>query len=413
MASASGLALGTSHRLRATPASIWVLLGGLLLVRAMGFGYLFLTFLLHERGYGPTRIEWALATFGVGWLIGQPLCGWLTDRVGRRRTLVGFLVLGAAGLPVLGTSAAPVAVLAGALLAGMSHDASRPVISAAIADQVPDDGHRAWLNGWRHLVLNAGGALAGGLGGLLAGPLGMPALYWLNAAACGAFTLLVLRYVPADVAVSVESDQERYRECLADARLWILVAASLGALVPLMATYAAVPLLMTSDHLPPAAFGTIQLAASAAVVLLTPLLNPWLSRRAASPRPMLAEVAASSVFLGAAMAGIGFTSTVLGYGLAVVATIPGEVIWFVAISDVLNRIAPTHARGIYNGVWGMSLAGASVLSPLLTAWALDLGGKPMVGATIAAAGLFGAICCVPLALGARGANHPDASRFPR
>ncbi|WP_051342084.1 MFS transporter [Pseudonocardia spinosispora] len=383
---------------RSMPPAIWVLVGGQMLIRAAGFAYPFMTYLLDGRGYDADTTGWVLATFGAGWVVGQVLCGWLADHIGRRTTLLAAMSLSVVVLPVLGMAEGLPVLLVGAFLAGVIYDAARPVISAAVAAMVPDDEGRAWINGWRHFALNVGVAVAGAAGGLLAGPFGVPTLYLVNAAACAVFGLIVLRFVEADVPGRMSRDSRGAGpRAFADVRLWLVLLGSVGALVPVTGMFSALPLLMTADHLPSVDFGAVQVANAVTVLVLTPLINPWLSRRATSARPMVWEAAAGSLVMGTAMGAVGLADSTPGYVLAVVLSIPGEVVWFVAISDVLNRIAPERLRGLYNGLWGMTLAWAGVLTPLMAAWAFDHGGKAMVGASIVAAGVVGAVCCLPLA----------------
>lgn len=80
-----------SQKLVATtgcPVVIWLLLGGNLVVRAAGFAYPFLAYHVTGRGHAVGAVGVVLATFGVGWLVGQLVCGWLIDHIGRRSTLV-------------------------------------------------------------------------------------------------------------------------------------------------------------------------------------------------------------------------------------------------------------------------------------------------------------------------------------
>lgn len=67
------------------PVVIWLLLGGNLVVRAAGFAYPFLAYHVAGQGHTAGAVGAALAAFGGGRLIGQPVCGWRIDRIGGAR----------------------------------------------------------------------------------------------------------------------------------------------------------------------------------------------------------------------------------------------------------------------------------------------------------------------------------------
>lgn len=391
------------------------MLGGTFLIRACGFCYPFLTYYLAELHLSAHLIGWALAAFGGGWLGGQLAGGWLADHIGRRATLVGTMLTAAAVLPLLATAGSVPAILAATIVSGACYDAPRPVVSATCADLIPDEAGRATFAGWRHLAVNLGAALTGAVGGMLAGPLGIRALIWINAAACAAFAGIVLRYMEADRPAAPGADIGWYRIALRDVRLWLLCLASLSALTCAVSLFSALPMLMTARHLSAAAYGWTQAANALVVVLLSPFLTPLLGRRAAT-RPLLSVFALGSLVLGGGMSAAGLASTTSGFTVAVALAVPGELLVFIAASDLLNRIAPSEARGLYAGIWGTTLAGAVIVAPLLAAWSLAHGGAHLVGATTLCAGLLGAALCLPLKAVTRNAPRtagPAQTRAPR
>ncbi|MDQ1013109.1 hypothetical protein QFZ82_007594 [Streptomyces sp. V4I23] len=95
------------------------------------------------------------------------------------------------------------------------------------------------------------------------------------------------------------------------------------------------------------------------------------------------------------MSTAGFASTTVGYSLAA-AAVTGEVLLFSTASDLINRISPDGARGLYAGVWGTQLAMAVITAPLLASWAIETGGDLLAAAAVLTAGLLGAALCLPL-----------------
>jgi MFS family permease len=378
--------------------AIWSLLVTTLVARSFGFAYPFLGYHLKALGYTTAAVGQALAVFGIGWLIGQMLTGWATDRFGRRSTLVTSMATAAVCLPLMAHAHAFAAVCAGALVAGIVYDAPRPVVSAAIADVITDDAERAKVNGWRHGAVNIGAAITGAVGGLLAGHLGFQALFWFNAAACAACAVIAHRYLdPGPIARTDPVHVPVPLRCVVrDTRLWLLWAASVAALTCAAGMFTALPLLMEDDGLPASSYGWTQVANAAAVIVLTPLLTPRLSARCGSQHPMVGMLAASALLLGVGMGGAGLADSTIGYSVAVAVAVPGEIVFFIAASDILNKISPERARGLYAGIWGSTLAVAVIAAPLLATTSLSSGGDRLAALTTLAAGVLGAALCLPL-----------------
>ncbi|MFE5847617.1 MFS transporter [Streptomyces niveus] len=379
----------------AWPDAVWALLIGTFAVRAAGFVYPYLAYFLTEHD-AAAQTTLILALFGAGWLTGQVVCGALTDRIGRRATLVGAMATAAVVFPILAQSRTVAALAAASFVAGCVYDAPRPIVSAVIADTVPDEPTRARIAGWRHFAVNLGAATTGAVGGVLAAPLGLPALFFINAGVCGLFAVLAWIVLSPAPRASSARPQGNYRDAFGDVRLLLLWLASVCALVPVAALYSVLPVMMAVDGLPASAYGWSQAAGAAAVLVLSPALNGPLARRAAGASPMVGLLAAGSVLLGVGMGSAGFASTTVGYAAAVVLAVPGEIVLFVAAADILNRISPADARGLYAGIWGTTLAAAVLLAPLLAGWCLAAGGHLLVAAALTGCGLAGAAACLPL-----------------
>lgn len=398
MSSTTSARAGTTSKVRHWPATFWALLIGTFLVRAGGFAFPFLAYYLTDRHLSLFWVGAIMAAFGGGWLLGQLVCGWLADTVGHQSTLIGAMTTGAAALLFLARATSPLALLAAALVVGAAFDAHRPVVAAAIADLTPDQGDRAALTAWRHFAINLGAAAAGALGGLWAQQAGIEALLWANAAACAGFAALAALFLPPEhqPAAAAPRRTADIAAAVRDRRLWLLCGASLAALVGVVGLFNAVPLLMSAAGLSATAYGWTQVANAGAVLIISPLATPWLRRRAARPEPMTGLLAAGSLTAGAGMGLAGIASTPAAFAVAVVVTVPGEIAVMVAAGDLVTRIAPPQARGLYSGLWGTTLAGAVTLAPLIASWSLAAGGPHLVAATTVTAGVLGAAACRPL-----------------
>ncbi len=217
-------------------------------MRALGFAYPFLSYFVAERGHGPTVVSFVLAAFGAGWVLGQLVCGSLVDRIGGRMTLVAAMVAAAVVLCALAASHSTPMLVGGAVVFGLAFDAPRPIISAAIAELIPDSGQRAKIDAFRYgWVVNAGGAITGALGGLLAIRIGVPALFLISCGrlrdvrACGA-VVLASRMLGALLPSTAVSG---YRHAFADKRLVLVYLSSVATLTVMTALFADIPMVMS------------------------------------------------------------------------------------------------------------------------------------------------------------------------
>lgn len=416
-ARAEAAPVNSSPLARRWPGPVRALMIATFLVRAAGIIYPFLPYLLHARHLPTAWAGLVTAAFGAGWLIGSLGTGWATDRIGRRATLTCAMLIAAVDLPLLAAAPNLPILLATTIVAGSVFDAPRPLLSAALADLVDDDRVRASINAWRHFAINVGAAAVGAGGGLLAAHTGIPALVCANGVVCAAVALLSWRWVDDGSArlpkALVEASRGvhplRVGDALRDVRLQLLSMATLAALTCASAIFSALPLLMTRQGLSAADYGYTQVANAVAVLLLSPLLNRQLARRAAGGRPMTGVLPAGSAILGLTMGAAGLAENTVDFAVPAAAAVPGEILVFVAAGDLLVRISPIHGRGLYAGVWGTTLAGGAIVAPLLTSASLSLGGGTCAAAALALSGLIGAALCLPLASSLR-SQTPDRPR---
>ena len=183
-------AVGSPTPSKRWPPVIWALLMGTFIARAAGFAFPFMSYRLAELGFSTELTGRVIAVFGVGWLCGQLLCGWLSDRLGRRTTLIGAMLAAAVALPVLATAASTVSVIAAAAVVGVVYDAHRPIVSAIIQDQFPTEQGRTLVSGCGTSLVNMAAATTGAVGGMLAGSTGMGFLFCVNGLACALFALI-------------------------------------------------------------------------------------------------------------------------------------------------------------------------------------------------------------------------------
>src|SRR6266498_3635889 len=81
------------------PSTFWWLWTGWLISALANFVFPFLAFFLTARGFSPSRVGLVVSLFGAGSVIAGPVAGVLTDRIGRRPTIL-FSLLGSAAAAV-------------------------------------------------------------------------------------------------------------------------------------------------------------------------------------------------------------------------------------------------------------------------------------------------------------------------
>ena len=120
--------------------------------------------LFAAAGLSLTQIGWLAAIYPAVWGIGQLYTGALSDRVGRKRLIVGGMWVQAIGIAVIGGSTAFAGFAAGAVLLGAGTAMVYPTLLAAIGDVA----HPSWRASsvgvyrlWRDLGYAVGAVLAG------------------------------------------------------------------------------------------------------------------------------------------------------------------------------------------------------------------------------------------------------------
>lgn len=388
----------------------WILFWGTLVNRAASFVVVFLALhLTQDLGISQATAGWIVGCWGIGSWLASPIAGVLTDRVGRRTTMLLGLVLGGACVLAI-AFVADVRLLFGlALLGGGTAQLFFPACNAAIADVVPpSDRPRAY--GLIYWAVNLGLAIGYAVGGVV------PDRYlWLLFVADAGTTFVCAAIVawrvpetrPADV--HHEPALRGLARVAADRTFVAFAGLHLAALVVFTQFQLALPLDMKAHGQGSRGFAWLMAFNCAGVVVLQPWLAPRL-RRFDSSRLL----AISSVLFGlgyglnalvpglaGSLAGLGLGSA-RGWGLALYLAgaglwTVGEVVGFPVASSLVADLAPVALRGRYQGayamVWGMSMG----LSPILGGQVIDQLGAPAlwglclgVGALVAAGHLIAA-----------------------
>ncbi|WP_330331734.1 MFS transporter [Streptomyces sp. NBC_00536] len=354
------------------PREFWWLWTSTLVNRLGAFVATFMTlYLTLDRGYSASFAGLVVALHGLGGVVSSLVAGVMTDRLGRRPTLMAAQLSTAFSVALLGFMQHPAAIAAVALLVGMTSNASRPAVQAMMADIVrPEDRVRAFaLNYW---AINLGFAVSATAAGFiaeysyLAGFLGEAAL----TLACA---VLVYVKLPesrpekgADGAAGGAEPAVGMGTVLRDGRFMGVVGLSFLISLIFMQGSFGLPLAMGAAGFTPGEYGMVIALNGVLIVLLQIPVTRLIEHR--DPQKLLVA--------SALLAGYGFGMTAFGGSLGVIALT--VCVWTVA--EIINsptqmglvaRLSPTHGRGRYQGMYTMSWAVASLIAPLTAGFVID------------------------------------------
>lgn len=373
------------------PRAFWWLWTSTLVNRLGGFVATFLAmYLTVERGYSATFAGLVGALYGLGGVVSAVVAGVLTDRIGRRPTLLVAQVSTAVTLAVLGYAQDPVAIAVVACLVGMASNASRPAVQAMMADIVaPEDRVRAFsLNYW---AINLGFAFSAMAAGLIARH-GYLTLFLADAGMTLLCALIVFVKLPESrpegkgAARGAEGKDVGLGTVLRDRRFMAVVALTYLITTLFQQAYVALPVAMGADGLSSADFG---LAIAANGVLIVALQIP-ITRFIEHRDPMRLMV------LAALLTGYGFGLTAFAgsvgmYALTVCVWTLGEIISSPTQMSLVAQLSPVHGRGRYQGMIVLSWSLATLTAPLAGGAVIDRFGPATLWAASAVVGTVAAV----------------------
>ncbi|MGK5637380.1 MDR family MFS transporter [Streptomyces sp. URMC 126] len=372
------------------PRAFWWLWVSTLVNRLGSFVSTFLAiYLTLERGYSAFFAGLVAALHGLGGVIASVGAGVMTDRLGRRPTLMAAQVSTAASVALLGFVHDPMWIAGAAFLVGLASNASRPAVTAMMADIVrPEDRLRAYsINYW---AINLGFAISSTAAGFvaeysyLAGFLGEAAITLACALLCY-FTLPESRPEPAAPSDAGGAPAVGLGTVLRDGRF--MGVTGLAFLVALIFTQSSValPVAMGRAGLSTHDYGMVMAVNGVMIVALQIPVTRLIERR--DPRLLLvfsALLAGYGFGLTAFAGSVGFFAvTIAVWTLAEIVNAPTQ-------SGMVVRFSPLHARGRYQGVFSLSWTLSSLVAPLTGGAVIEEFGAGALWAGCAVIGTFAA-----------------------
>ncbi|TDU83514.1 putative MFS family arabinose efflux permease [Kribbella voronezhensis] len=364
------------------PRAFWALWVCQLVNRLGSFVQPFLVlYLTQDRHLSAGTAGAVAAAVGAGSVISQLVGGWVSDRFGRRRTmLIGFLGT-AAALILLGSARSMETIWAAAFVVGLLGDMFRPAVSATVADLLqPKERVRAY--GLLFWAINLGFSVSTVSAGVLAS-VGYSLLFWINAGTSVVAALVIWRMVPETRPVSSDGSRRPLLPvALRDTTFLLMILLQVGYATIYFQGYSTLPLAMAGDRLSSSTYGLVIALNGVVIVVVQPFVN---RRLATFDRPKL--LASSMLIVGL---GFGLGAVVhswWGYALSVVVWTIGEIGFAAVIGAVFADLAPADLRGGYMGLAGsMSFGLGSVIGPLLGTNALEHAGPTATWLACAALG---------------------------
>ncbi|WP_329144989.1 MFS transporter [Streptomyces sp. NBC_01456] len=358
-------AVGASGRVaamfRGFPKQFWLQWSGILVNRLGTFVQPFLLlYLTNVRHLTEQQAGVIAATWGAGVLIGPLLGGWAADRLGRRNTMVGGMLLAALTLAALGCARSWTSLLITAFLAGVAADIYRPASAALIADIIPAE-KRARAYGLIFWAINLGFSAASALGGFLAAA-GYTLLFAVDAGTCAIFAVIMFFFVPRDVAVKKEESDSSigYGAVLRNRFMLALLALVLVYATVYEQAYVTLPLSIRDAGLPASVYGEV-IAVNGVVIVL---FQPWIAARLERYNPYLV-MGGAAFLLCCGLSLTGLANTPLTFALTVVAWSFGEASMAGVPQAIVAQAAPAGAQGKYQGAFTLARSGSTLTGPLL------------------------------------------------
>ncbi|MGW4056981.1 MFS transporter [Amycolatopsis sp. NPDC004747] len=263
--------------LRATPAPVRYLLGGMLVNQLGAFVQTFLVLYLTFRGNSPGFAGICLAAFSVGAIFGAMLGGELTHRFGGRTTIVAVMTCAAplvASIPLV--AGVPAALLAVVGLSGLAIQAYRPAAAVLLAESMPEE-HKVMGFSMMRIALNIGAAVAPLLAAVLI-QLNWDLLFWLDGTTAALWALLAFALLPRHTGArhgtgpdgtpaKAASARAVYGTMVRDTRFLCYLLAGVFGMMVYAGSVAVLPLDIVSAGYPVGLYSTVLVISS--VVLIT------------------------------------------------------------------------------------------------------------------------------------------------
>jgi MFS family permease len=350
------------------PREFWWLWTSTLINRLGAFVATFMAlYLTLDRGYSASYAGLVASLHGLGGVISSLGAGVMTDRLGRRPTLLVAQVSTAASVALLGFMHHPVAIAAVAFLVGMASNASRPAVQAMMADIVrPEDRVRAFsLNYW---AINLGFAVSSMAAGFIA-EFSYLAGFLIEAGMTLICAIVVFLKLPESRPVQVLKEAEQdvgLGTVVRDRRFMSVVGLSFLVALVFQQGSVGLPVAMGAGGFTPADYGMAIAVNGVLIVALQIPVTRFIEHR--DPRRLLVI---SSLLAGYGFGLTAFAGSVGVFALTVCVWTLAEIVNAPTQTGLVVRLSPLHGRGRYQGMYTLSWSLAALVAPLMSGLVID------------------------------------------
>jgi MFS family permease len=387
-----GLRRAARESVSGLPREFWWLWTSTLVNRLGAFVATFMAlYLTLDRGYSASYAGLVAALHGLGGVVSSLAAGVMTDRLGRRPTLLVAQTSTALSVALLGFVRDPVSIAAVAFLVGMASNASRPAVQAMMADIVrPEDRIRAFsLNYW---AINLGFAISSMGAGFIA-EVSYLAGFLIEAGMTLVCAVLVFVKLPEsrpgkDTAHAAPADEPSVSllTVLRDGRYMAVVGLSFLVALIFQQGYLALPVAMGEAGFTPADYGAAIAVNGVLIVVLQIPVTRFIEHR--DPRRLLVV---SSLLAGYGFGLTAFAGSVGVFALTVCVWTLAEIVNAPTQTGLVVRLSPAHGRGRYQGMYSMSWAVAALVAPLMSGFVIDHWGAEWLWGMCAVVGTAAAV----------------------
>ncbi|MGW4757689.1 MDR family MFS transporter [Streptomyces chartreusis] len=379
----------TRETVAGLPREFWWLWTSTLVNRLGAFVATFMAlYLTLDRGYSASYAGLVASLHGLGGVVSSIGAGVMTDRLGRRPTLLVAQASTAVSVAVLGFMHHPVAIAAVAFVVGAASNASRPAVQAMMADIVrPEDRVRAFsLNYW---AINLGFAVSSMAAGFIA-EVSYLAGFLIEAGMTAVCAVVIFVKLPE--SRPEKSDTGKGEEevglgtVLRDGRFMAVVGLSFLVALVFQQGSVGLPIAMGDAGFSPADYGLAIAINGILIVALQIPVTRFIERRDAG-RILIV----SSLLAGYGFGLTAFAGSVGVFALTVCVWTLGEMLNAPTQTGLVVRLSPAHGRGRYQGMYTLSWSVASLIAPLMSGFVIDHLGAEWLWGLCAVVGTAAAI----------------------
>ncbi|MCL8015005.1 MFS transporter [Streptomyces sp. AS02] len=388
--SIAGLRRATRETVSGLPREFWWLWTSTLVNRLGAFVATFMAlYLTIDRGYSASYAGLVASLHGLGGVISSIGAGVMTDRLGRRPTLLIAQASTAVSVAALGFVHHPVAIAGVALVVGAASNASRPAVQAMMADIVrPEDRVRAFsLNYW---AINLGFAVSSMAAGFIA-EVSYLAGFLIEAGMTAVCAVVVFVKLPESrprrtKAEEAAGEEVRLGHVLRDGRFMSVVGLSFLVAFIFQQGSVGLPVAMGGAGFSPADYGLAIAVNGVLIVALQIPVTRFIERRDAG-RILIV----SSLLAGYGFGLTAFAGSVGVFALTVCVWTLGEMLNAPTQTGLVVRLSPTQGRGRYQGMYTLSWSVAALVAPLVSGFVIDRFGAEWLWGLCAVVGTVAAV----------------------